>query len=151
MAPLAHRQKSKRSYARWTPAQVATLRALVYDLPLAELARRCGHSAEATRHKCSRLRVREAHLGDWYNAHDLAPCFRVHHATIGRWIDAGWLEAAKPGKDWRITPEAICAFILAHPLEVIRADVPWVLTMIAPALVPAWRQRMERALERAYA
>jgi excisionase family DNA binding protein len=121
-------------YARWTPAEVATLREHIHTVSLDRLAWLCGHTPGATRRKVYRLSLHYAVIGDTYTSRDLEQCFRVSNQTIRRWIEAGWLRGEKPGKDWRITPAALRAFILARPLEVAsgHVDVAWLLAIISP-------------------
>lgn len=37
----------------------------------------------------------------------------VKPTTVAKWIRSGRLEAQKPGRDWRITEDAIAAFLKA--------------------------------------
>lgn len=138
-----------RPYTRWTPAQVATLRERIHTVPWGRLAHLCQHSESATRSKASHLGLTSAVIGDTYTITDLRQCFRVGDATVRGWIDAGWLVGEKGARDWRITPEAVGRFALAHPLEVRHADVPWLLTLVAPYVsrqpdrqTPAQRNRL---------
>ena len=42
---------------------------------------------------------------------EVAAELRVDPATVRRWITAGRLEATKPGKDYRVTPQALDALL----------------------------------------
>lgn len=51
---------------------------------------------------------------DW-TAADVAAIFGVTGDTTSHWLDRGWLEGVKHGRDWHVTPAAVHRFIHAHP------------------------------------
>ncbi len=51
----------------------------------------------------------------FYTVQDVADILGVTKFTIVRYIRAGQIQAVKIGKYWRITPEALQAFIDAQP------------------------------------
>ncbi len=43
----------------------------------------------------------------YYTTKEVAKLLKVSHLTVLRWIEAGKLEASKPGGEWRISATAL--------------------------------------------
>lgn len=124
---------------RWTPQEEEYLEANLPRLSVLALAKTLRRSPTAVALKAKRLGLRKGDSG--YTLRSLALGFGVDDHTVGRWIRAGMLEAARRNTQrerdmYLISEKAVREFIRRHPLEfdLRKVDQLWFIDLLTDGL-----------------
>jgi hypothetical protein len=115
----------------WTPADDATLEALLGVNTVDTIASKMGRSASSIRQRAWHLQM-STELREGYTINSLAECFGAHQHAVRRWMRDGKLKGKQLGDRWLFTDSDILEFIRKCPNEfkLSRVDQTWFMDLM---------------------
>lgn len=133
----------------WTADEVAFLESHIGSRHPNWIAKQLKRSVTAVVVKSKRLQIDRRGCRDWMTASSVALGFGLEVHTVIRWIEKGWLQAERFGKDhpdgrasaWKVWPQALSRFVREHPAAytLAKVDQVWFLDLVFGRLGEAWR------------
>lgn len=127
----------------WSDKDIDYLEKHMSKVAVAQIAQKLGRTQTAVKLKAKRLKMLKTKSE--YTVNNLSICFGIDPHGVKRWIDNGWLKAAKRNTDrtelqggdvYYIKESDVVDFIRHHSLEISlkKVDELWFLSLIGHAL-----------------
>lgn len=137
----------------WTEEEERYLESHLHRQKIGIIAKHLGRTETAVKLKAKRLGVNKK--GEGYTARGLGLGLGCDSHKIIKWVEKGWLKAARRGTDcvfdyWLFLDQDIRDFLIAHPLEIDqrRMDWLWVIDILSNGLGSLQKERSDETPKR---
>jgi transposase len=114
---------------QWTTEDIFYLESKIHIMSMDDLCARLNRTEASIIQKAQQLGINK--ISEGYSLNALVAGFGVHHKTIERWIDKGWLKGKRRQTErerdiWYFSDTNVRDFVKRHPEEVNPTKTDWI-------------------------